>query len=172
MVGRTKDFLVRDTLQSEFAHRFPGGAEIHDFAHAGHTGANHFDATETGGGQHFIAGELLVLRASEFRNPFGEGKVVEKAAHDCEFAMSVRVDEAGNDGAAGKFHEIVTLTRRASRVGLSRRERRDLAVFYSEGSIANRSGRSRTDPIRLIDGHAVKTCDRTVRRSIRSSLTV
>src|SRR5256885_10745128 len=51
---------------------------------------------------------------------------------------------------------------------LSQRERDNLSVIDSKLPIADRIRGYGTDPIRFVNCHAVKTWERTVRRSMRS----
>src|SRR5216110_2271845 len=53
---------------------------------------------------------------------------------------------------------------------LSQRERDNLSVIDSKLPIASRRRGYGADPIRFVNCHAVKTWERTVRRSMRSSL--
>src|SRR5262245_32618085 len=77
--------------------------------------------------------------------------------------MSVGVDESGCDRTAGKPNGFSPC---------SRADVNDSAVFDDQAAFANRWRGDRTNPIGFEDRHAEKTCDRTVSRSMRSSLTL
>ena len=106
----TEDFLIGNALQPKLPHCLPRCAEVHHFAEACDSSANHFDAAETRRCQQFVASEVLILSPGELGDPIGEGKILEKASKNSEFEVRMGIDEAGNDSAAGKCYKIVTLT--------------------------------------------------------------
>src|SRR5207247_8588917 len=106
------DVLLGHALQPKLTHRLPRCAEVHHFADACDSSANHFDAAETRRCQQFVASEVLILSPGELGDPIGEGKILEKASKNSEFEVRMGIDEAGNDSAAEKCYKIVTLSGR------------------------------------------------------------
>src|SRR5438093_13148630 len=69
----TEDFLIGNALQPKLPHCLPRCAEVHHFAEACDSSANHFDAAETRRCQQFVASEVLTLSAGELGDPMGGG---------------------------------------------------------------------------------------------------
>src|SRR6185295_19058223 len=139
---------------------FPCRADIHYFAQTGDSGTNHLNASQLRRRQHVGARELLHDSLGQTGYPLREWKVFQKSAKYGEFEMGVGVDETGDNRAAGELDQTA----------LSR-GRLNPAVLDCESAVADgRTGR-RTQPVRLVDRHAAKTCERMVSFWMRSSLT-
>src|SRR5438093_897273 len=165
---RPEHLLIRNALQSKLAHRVPRRTEIHYLGNACHTCTTHFYRAKLRRKQHVSTREYLILCMREAWNPVPEREVIEEAAEDCELEMAMSIDEAGNDGTTREAHgsDVVAIAGLPVII-----DRRYSSVFDTDLAVANRRRRTRANPIGFVDRHAVKTCDRIVRRSMRLSST-
>ena len=168
-----EDLLVGDSPKSKFPHCFPTRTEIHDFTDAGYAGGKHFDGAKACGEPYFVTSQLLVFGTREARDPSGEWKIFQETTEDGEFKVGVSVDETRDDGATAEADAMRALSRRFA-AALSQGKRaqtQNPPIIHGKPAVADGRTRNGTDPVGLEDGHAEKTWERTVKRSIRSSFT-